>query len=293
MNKSLGTVGSVALTFFVTLFLNTLLNLYTSEKGSVSVSRPIQIDGLRVVVVTIENQSPDFLNGLVIEVPTNVKTASLAAEPAFSVEDVASSQGKQKLLKLGQISPRFVSRLFVPIQDGTVRIANAEASGLVLRQDDRLESPLRMALLSALFIAALYALVEGVSTFYSSRERKVLRDQLASLRQNHEATVAEAKQLRGDLEITVRDVSARMAKHRLLLQARLFDYSKELDFWRNAIRNLLLDAGSSKRTPDELISKVTASLGTHGTKVHGDSYETIRVAARWLAEAEQGNVGGK
>lgn len=293
MNKSLGTVGSVVLTFFVTLVLNTLLNFYTSEKGSVSVSRPIQIDGSRVVVVTMENQSSDFLNGLVIEIPAGVKTTSLVAEPAITIEDVASSQGKQKLLKLGQISPRLVSRLFVPIPEGTVRIANADASGVALRQDDRLESPLRIALLSALFVAVLYALVEGVSTFHASRKRKALREEIASLRKDHDAAAADAKQVRSDLEGEVKSVNARVAKHRILLQARLFDYSKELEFWRNTIRSLLLDSGSDKRTPEELISKVTASLGTYGTKSSGESYETIRVAARWLSEAEQGGVDDK
>ena len=138
MTKFLGPIGSVAITFFVTLFLNTVANYYANEKGAIGLSRPIEINNARFVVMTIENHSADFLTGIVIEVPTTVTAMSIVADPAISVDEIASSPGKQKLLKIGQISPRVVSRLFIPVPNGlpetTVRLVNREASGVTLRQ---------------------------------------------------------------------------------------------------------------------------------------------------------------
>lgn len=298
MTKFLGPVGSVAITFFVTLLLNTALNYYASGKGAIGLSRPIEINNARFVVMTIENHSADFLSGIVIEVPTTVTTTNIVANPAISVEEIASSPGKQKLLKIGQISPRLVSLLFIPVPDGlpgtAVRIVNREASGVALRQDDHLESPLRSAFLLGLFVAVPYALIMGIFAYYVSREYDVFKTrgdglnvEIEKLKKQIESSGADLATAQLAIQKEGKYFHALQVKQRLLLQARLFDYSKELDFWRNAVSALLLSAGGEKRSAEELMANVTKALGTHGTKSSNNSYEAIQVAAKWLAEAER------
>lgn len=309
MTKSLASILSVVITFFVTLLLNTALNYYASGKGAIGLSRPIEINSARFVVVAIENQSADFLSGIVIEVPTTVTTTSIVADPAVSVEEIASSPGKQKLLKIGQISPRLVSRLFIPVPDGVpgtaVRIVNREASGVALRQEDQLESPMRSALVSALFVAFFYALVMSIFAYYVSREYDVFKTRSDGLKVEIEElkkkldsvcsdTTRDLLASRSDLEaeqLATRKegkyLRTLLVKQRLLLQARLFDYSKELDFWRNAIKALLLSSGGEKRSAEELTANVTKALGTYGTNSSNNSYEAIQVAAKWLTETER------
>lgn len=282
----------MAITFVVTLTLNAALNYYTSDKGAVSVSSQVRLGSTSVSVVTIENQSADFLSGLVLEVPTGLIVASITTDPAMVIEEVPSAvKGTTKLLKLSQIGPRHVSRIFVPLPDtavpGSVRLANLEAAGLSLRMDDRLESPLRNALFSAFFVALLYAAFEAISAYLLSRRQKELSKKMDELNEKHHAASTESKKAHESIEKDVDRLRTLLSKQRLLLQARLNDYSKELSFWRNAVRTLLLQSGASPEVGESLVERVTSELKTFGTRAETEKqFETLRIAGRWLAEAE-------
>ena len=281
MSKPLSTVASVGITFLVTLLLNTAMNYYSSDKGTVGISRSIPIGGKLVTVVTIENYTKEFLDGVALEVPVAVSLASLFSDaPVKLSEESQTHAGSTRLVRVDQINPRLVTRIFVPVPAGVegsqIRIANAEASGVSLRRDDELQSPLRKALLDALVVAAIYALLALAAVYYMKRENKALEKRVDALSTQAEGWRSEIK-----------GIETRVTKQRLLLQARLFDYAKELEYWRTTIRTLLLKAGAEKSSVDTLISDVTKSLGTHGTREPAEGFEAIRVAAGWLAEAER------
>jgi hypothetical protein len=281
LTKPLSTVASVGITFIVTLVLNTLLNYYSSDRGTIGVSRSVPIDGKTFTVVTIENYSRDFLDGIAIEIPSDVSTPSLFSDTPITVTDAPHShKAATRIVKVGQVSPRLVTRIFIPSSttqpSGLVRIANTEASGVSFRRDDELESPLKKALVPALVIATLYAIFAFASTYLARRETKDARDDLDRMKKEIDA-------IRTKMDVA----SGNLAKQRILLQARLFDYSKELSFWRNAVKALLLDSGASKKTSEAILRKVTETLGTHGTSEPADGFSSIRIAAGWLAEIER------
>lgn len=283
----------MALTFFVTLILNALLNYYTSDKGAVSVSSQVKLGSAGVVVVTIENYSSDFLSGLVLEVPSGFLISAITADPALVVEEIPSAlKGPTKLLKVSQVRPRHVSRLFMPLPDttapGTVRLSNLEATGLSLRHDDRLESPLRNAIFTAFLVALLYAIVEGVSTYFVAKRQRELGTKMDDLKEKHDVAAADWKKKRESIEKDVERLRSLMAKQRLLLQSRLHDYSKELSFWRNAVRTLLVQSGARPEVGEELVERVTTELKTFSTRADAEkNFETLRLAGRWLADAEK------
>lgn len=284
MNKPTSTVVSVAITFFLTLFFNTLVNFYSSDKGTIGISRSVSLDGRNLTVITIENHSMEFIDGIAVEIPAGVLTKSLFADTPITIVDVpASNVSATRIVKVGQVSPRLVTRIFIPLPQGPgvaqVRIANTEATGMAFRADDQLESPLKKALASAVVVALLYTIFTVVSTYLARRETREMRERQDEL----------TKELR-----TVKErmdaVNNNIAKQRILLQARLSDYSKELNFWRNTIKQLVLTRGGSAESVDALIEKVTRSLGTHGTKAPAEGFDSIRIAAGWLAEAEKGRA---
>lgn len=292
MNKAIGSIGSVVITFLVTLLLNTVLNYYTNDKGTVSISKPIKIDQTSVVIVTIENYTGDFINGLVLEVPVTLSASAITAEPAIVIEELQSpARNQSKLLKLTQVRPRHVSRLLIAtadaIQASAIRVANLEATGLAQRVDDRLESPLRAAVIPAFFGAVFYAIILGGFSFVLYREQLKLSEKLDKLKAESATLRSELKsdQKRMEKEFTV--MNGVIVKHRLLLLARLHDYAKELAFWRNTIKMLLLQSGGQNLQADDLIGKVTAALGTFGTLSQSEKdFEAIKVASRWMADAE-------
>lgn len=279
MPKQLSTALTIVLTFFMTLALNTAVNFYTSDKGAVGVSRSIMVGGKIMSVISIENYSRDFLEGVAVEIPTGIATSDVTADGAVAIVDVpGTQQPRTRLVRINQIPPRLVTRVFVPAPDAAaaqlVRVVNSDAAGLRLRRDDELESPLRQALLSALVIASMYALFAVGTTYYANRTTKSVQ--------------AQADLLEKQVKIAKRrldDVETRMTKQRLLLQARLTDHSRELEFWRNTIRALLNSGPAGGQKAEEVVAQVTESLKTFGA-TPDRTFDAVRVAAAWLLEAE-------
>ena len=310
MSTAQNTILPVLLTFLITFGLNTAINYYSSDKGSIGISRPIQVGGKSLTVLTIENYSRDFMNEVAIEIPSALSISELLTDaPVIFTDTPQPYQGRSRVVKLGQISPRLVTRVFIPLPDAAshdlIRVANPDASGLSLRKDDEIESPLRKAALLALLVAVLYAIFTFLSDYYTKQRINSFRLEIENLRKKNDKERAEDKTEADELgrNITktreqatetkemlskqVTEAREMISKQRLLLQARLFDYAKELEFWRNAFRTLILNKSGSAHNADELIKSVTDELKTHGTKASTHQFETIRIAAEWLADAER------
>jgi hypothetical protein len=281
MAQPLSTAASVAITFAVTLVLNTALTYYTSDRGAIAISKPTTIDSKAVTILSIENYSRDFVDNLAIEIPNSVPIDSLVSDTPVTITDSPEPhRGASRIVKVGQISPRLLTRIFIPVVNSNtaspIRVANMDASGLTLRKDDELESPIRKAIFSGLFNSLLYAMFAVALMYYANKRLKPIQDRL------EEVTASSRK-----THATVTALEVRLAKQRLLLLARVFDYSKELSFWRNAFRTLVLQSGGEKKRADDAIDAVTNSLKTYGTKSgDGHDFEVIRVASEWMARAE-------
>ena len=111
-----------------------------------------------------------------------------------------------------------------------------------------------------------------------------MKVETAALKKDLKGRVKDTKKVSKEIE----QLRSTVAKQRLLLLARLRDYAKELEFWRNAVRTLILRKGGDLEAADALIERITQQLGTLGTKGSAETYETIRVVAAWTAEAESG-----
>lgn len=281
-----GTAGgafvSVIVTFIVTWVLGTFAEYATMDKGAVGISRAVPIDGKILSVVTISNYSKEFLNEIALEIPVEVPTNSLFSDTPVTIGDVESKhQGASRLVRVSQVAPRVVTRIFIPTESreaaNIVRVANGEAVGVTIRRDDNLESPLKVAQQRAAFVALGYAVVMAILGVFLIREIRELRRE-----------AAEARQAADEAKAKMREADARISKVRILLQARLFDYSKELSFWRNAVRQILLKGGADVPKAESVIESVTQSLGTQGTMMKAkEDFQTLRIAAAWLRETEK------
>jgi hypothetical protein len=57
-----------------------------------------------------------------------------------------------------------------------------------------------------------------------------------------------------------------LGRLKVLLLARIADYAKELDFWRNTMAKLVLATGGERRDAQAIERQVTDSLRTFGTR---------------------------
>lgn len=288
MSKTISTAASVAITFVTTLALNASLNLATGDRGTVSVSKPMVIDGKTLLVVSIENYTTEFIQGLALEVEAAVPIKAIVADAALQLsEPQPPYPANSRLVTVNQIPPRLVSRLFITMPAGGAaappRLVNAAASGIRVRHENEIESPLKNALLTAFVVALAYAAFTAAASAYAKKLLDTVRQDLDRLKGEFETKEKDTNEIRKSVD----KLQTRLAKQRLLLQARISDYSRELSFWRNAVTKLLLAKDGDLKTANDVIAAVTEQLGTHGTKAQDKDYEAVLVAASWLVEGER------
>lgn len=282
------TVTSVILTFILTTTLNTFLNYFGSNKGTASVSHPITINNEQVTTITIENHTNDFIHGLTLEIPTSTEISEITSDSALKIKNTKqSTSSKFQLITVDSLQPRRITRIFIPTPTNSnqtpVRVTNPEAAGVEIRDEQRLESPFKSAFFTGIISALLYASILSVYLYLQNLQYKTSRQEINKLSEN----IDKKQETIDAVEESLEDVKILLSKQRLLLQARLYDYSKELSFWRNTIAKLLTSKGGTLKSAEEISKEITKSLKTFGTMKEPEDYEAIRIAADWIAEAER------
>lgn len=288
MNNLASTILSVMATFIVTLGLNTGVNYLTSDRGSVSISEPLLIAGQPYQIVTIENYTKEVIDGLLIQVPFSAKdvqlSSSLSTKFSATTEDLKAGT---KTIKVEQILPRITTRLVVPISieagAKAVKILNAESVSLRNKPDEGLESPLRTALVNGAITAGIYAAVMGIFTYVTHLQIKHLEGRMKESNKRVKELNSNAEELRSQTREEIDEIRSTADKMKILLLARINDFSQELTFWRNAIKELLIRSNGTPQQADELIDKVIKSLKTYGTREKGKfDFDAIKVASNLL-----------
>lgn len=281
LKSTLWAVWSLVLGFFV----NGVISYFLQEPTILSISKPIAIDGRFVSVVSIQNYSSDYLKEFGVEVPSAMSFSTVAADMPVKIEEVpVSAQAQTKLLKVSNVLPQKISNIFIfsnNLSDAEmVKVANPSSINADIL-DDKLESKVRRAVKESIFVTIPSACL--IFIFLCLMRKEIEQDKLQ--RESDIKPIREAhNKLTEQMDNAKKESAAikrLMIRQRALLYGRISDYSKELNFWRNTIKHVLMDGGIAEKNVDALINTVTRSLETYGT-LNSPLPESIIVAKEWL-----------
>jgi hypothetical protein len=283
MGKYFNIAIAVVITFVVTLTLNTAVEYFDDARGTVSVSDATLINGQAYVTVTCSNYTDNLINGLLIKTPKTVAVSDIFASEQVDVIESFATTSSKRYFQISKIPPHTLTRLTILVSnqapDIPVSVMNAESLGLKFKSEYDLTSHLWSALKNALIAAAIYAMIMFI--FYYLHE--VNRDKIYwEFKQLSKETKSQNDLLRKRTE----DVESYYTKMKLLLLARISDYSKELFFWRDTIR-LMAVSEENKKNAEGLINKITEHLKTYSTKTDDLDLDAVKIAAAWIAEEEK------
>jgi hypothetical protein len=281
MSKYFSTAATLVVTFLVSLVLNALGSYFSSDNGSISISSPLSISGKNITVVSIENDSSHFIDGLVLKIPFGVSAAGISSDSAVQISETEpASIQRAGLIKINQIAPRHTTTLAVAdtINSGSdsIRILNALESGLTLLKDDQLDSLLGKSLKIALAASIIQALLVSAGTYYSIERLNELRNDLEKVRKDLDERRQES-----------RDIRASTTKIKILLLGKISDYSRELAFWRNFIKETLGRESLRNKDAEKIFDLVKKSLKTYGATDTLPDLDMITIAAGWLRDDER------
>lgn len=288
MSKYAGTIVTLIVTFVVTLTLNSISTYFSSTNGSMAISQPLSVGDSNIVVLSINNYSNKFIENMTLEIPGEISSKNFHSDTAVKFSDsVEGGNHGNGSVKISQISPRQITTIVISgIKSDarqSIRVLNASESGLTVQSGDELESPLRRAITMALFASVAQAILLSISTYYANAKFNETKEQIDDLKNKLDESGKNA----GDLRKELRETKTYAAKIRILLLGRISDYSKELEFWRNVVKEMVVSGGTKKGDYDGIVNLVRRTLKTYSTKDSELEFEAIKIAAEWLRSEER------
>ncbi len=291
----MSTLVGFALVFLLALFLNFVIELLRQAAGTASVGPPMVIEQKYFVPIDITVYGKP-IDGLVLSVPQTTDVSQIITSNPVQIQHVrsASQAADRKHINLSGLELDRTTRLLVPIQDeaqsADVQVVNARAKKISIVATDNVASPVVRAVrqnLGTMIFYTVYFLMAGLFLFRGIRGlntnvstlEETIKDDRESFQKRSDSLSKEANEIRRDSH-----------RVRILLMARLSDYSKELTFWRDTIRKVLYCAIDDRESAEVILRGVTNTLRTYGTLERDvdpvQEFETIKTLAQLFAAAE-------
>jgi hypothetical protein len=151
---------------------------------------------------------------------------------------------------------------------------------------DYSEDPWRWASVEAISASVFYAIVAGLFAFFVRRWFDSILDKERKEREDLHSRISRFEKEHETVGKKIDDLKSAQLRYRLYLLARISDYSKELEFWRNTAQRIMLTGGMGRQEAEAFTAGVTTSLKTYGTRGIADEYDSIEKVARMLTNPE-------
>ncbi|MGD0630210.1 MAG: hypothetical protein ABR987_12705 [Terracidiphilus sp.] len=296
--------ATCVISLVLTFAFNALSKHAEGTDGRVLVGEPVKVSGTLFTEIQVENWGNKSLDGLILVVPASVQISSITTSYPLSIEEQKGYSGSDSLkrLTISEIPPKHLTRIMIPLSSpdeiDRFRLPSLGALKLESEWSAYAVDPAIRYLNATIFFSVLNSLQVGVLTFvvlaivnayYNKRSAR-----LQSTIDEHVEKIKrvlsrdeEAKKDIAELRKQFASLESRAAKQRFYLLARISDYSRELDFWRDTMRGILLGGGFQKQPVEAVIAGVTKSLKTYGTMVGDTDFKAVVHMAGLLTEPDQ------
>lgn len=295
MRKYADTVLTVVLTLITTLILNFGVSYLLRSKGNIAVGKRIATQGAVLCPIDITNQRSEPLDGLLLSIPSSVRTSDIAASSPVQLVDMPENVGNaaNRRVKLNGVAPNTVVRLLIPVRNAGesdhVGVVNASQVGMDVVEDDQPPNSGWGILKQVGADSLVYGVLLGIFSFAVFSRQQELRTELQKATESRETLNRELSKIEAETHTLRSEMGKTWARTKLLLLARISDYSRELEFWRDTVRRVLYANSSTREEREAFLSEVTATLKTYSTRAsrYALDYNTITTMAGILNRSEE------
>ncbi|CAH6872692.1 conserved hypothetical protein [Vibrio chagasii] len=258
-------IFNVVIGVVITFIMNVGISYLAMDNGYIVIGEPFLQKEHSLQPIEITNHSRDTLNNLQFVVPNDLDLQSILITKPLIIKELkeASSPVGQKLIELSGVIPQSTARLLFPISSGSSSccyLLNSEDLRIATKRDSEVFNPVKSMLIDASLTTLIYGSIMLASTWWLSRtlksDEKEYREALERI---------EKKSDKQDKSID--DLRLIYKRQRYVLLRRIKEYSKEIEFWRTAVRKQLLTVMSPEEVENKLLS-VSKQLNTRST--HGN-----------------------
>lgn len=276
-----------AITFIITFILNAGFSYFSAPVGEVGSGQTLEVDGKIYSILEIENYSNTTLDGLRVNVPADARYDGIVVSLPIEIvvnEKVLNNKGVKQLI-LNQIPPKRIAKILIPVSKTGYVIDSINHNELSLdyKNLDQVVDPTAEALKYALMLSIIYTVLFFSFDLIQSNRTKKLTQDLEEIKDDSKAEGEHLRKITEALKEDLYEAKYSSSRARILLQARLSDYAKELGFWRDTIRKVMYNSTGKTISSDSLIEAVTENLKTYGAKSGKEiDFSTIEALAMMM-----------
>lgn len=283
---------AIIVAFFVTLSFNSLVDWLNSDDGNIIVQSIDVKSGEKVSIIHIENFTQKTINNLKLVVSMSTDIAKISSSNPIQINREKNNLLNQdsKLLTISLIPSQTVTTIVIP--SSFCSPINTKELKISDHTNQKTTSPVYKAFMNGLQTAIIYSVI----FFFILLWEKARLDELQKRIDQNEEAISQSRDqldsLRKETNRIIKEANNRFVKQRIILLKRISDYSKELNFWRNTIKQILRNNFSKSDDVNLIIAEITKGLKTYGTNgKFAQELETIEEMANYLREYE--DVEGK
>ncbi len=263
-------ITTIIVTSLVGLFISTFFS-----KGSVEIGNVVRNGRDCYTVIDFKNFQSNTIKDVIIKVPDTIELNEVMASQPLELQKQSNNIVADDWtdLKVVSIPSNSSVSLFFKIHenvDSRDIVIDKNGNNIDVVYADDLKNPLYENIKLILIYMMLYSVIIVISNYWllsvESKRQKLMEERLAS-------SEKEMEGFRKQSEEIIKEAKRNYASYRkakLLLLARINDYSKELSFWRDTIRKILCNTSMEKQ--DEILRTVTSNLRTYQTLNWDENY---------------------
>ncbi|WP_165313884.1 hypothetical protein [Vibrio ziniensis] len=272
------------ITFFINFGLNYTLN---KNNGFISLGSPMKIAENYYKPIEITNYSKSTIDGLFLTVnySFNIDLISVSNPILIESKDNFLLPIDKYLFQFSNISPNSKTRILIPLDINKLdccTFSNAKELGFYTESDSDIENPLRKILLDTLLQTLIYGIIYGFFYLKSRSDTNSVRNRLKEVEndidhktRNHKAEIKDnneslnkklesAKEISDGIRKELSELKVMNKRLRYILIKRLVEHKKEINFWRELIKKILVKNVKPELLEHEFKS-ISRILGTNST----------------------------
>lgn len=274
--------------FLFTFIFQYIMDYYKGPRGEIIKTEGLYISGSEFTILDIRNYSKSMLNDLIINIPTNLNLDNINISTPLFIEnvDTISHSYTHKQIKVSGIPPEYSTKIVIPVSSG-IDIVNYEEKNMKLQSSTLVKDPIYERILSPFIIAFIYTISFFCFELIQIRREKRIILEKDSLSEKLSDIKKEFEKEREKIVDELNNSKNQVSRVKILLMARLSDYAKELDFWRNTIRKIMYKKTNIEPSSEQIIEVVTDELKTYQTRMEKfdeNNFKTIEYMASMLSK---------
>lgn len=267
------------LSAFVTVIGSSLFTLLLSipiaEKGNIRISDIYKTEsGTLSRNIEVINYTNDYIDGLVLKIPNTCKI-----ENEKSISSLVITKRENKMIdyntfSLDMIEPKTSSLITIQVQkDDIISFPNYSSKKFSVTSEKHIESPIWKLIKQVLPSFIVYFILLSIFQFFANKKSNELSEQIEKSEKKRQVEVDKLSEKLDKEEKKIEKTDKDLKEYKknyyqktLFIKKQLQDYEKELDFWRNTVRQVLFKGDKKHTQAENLFETVTKQLETYTVK---------------------------